>query len=387
MTETVPDRPPFDDEDASRAGAYLALSGRTSFDPLAPENANGDLIMTTSLADARLMMAESFVTRNAAGQPFRVFPLFVERSSPDAFAIDLGDLQLCGVNIGLVSAVYELSLFVFSQAGLFQDVGDAASERSPTLPHDAALTFWISDRMQAGEGAQGTPVGVELVPRDQQRQVGALFLTLLMLRFVWLHELFHCLSGHTGYRAQRQGETALHKVTDGATLSLVEVEATGPTSSIGDGYCMEFDADRSAFWAMMQRQVNGEEPIDGLRALPALLRLRLTAFAAVLMTFLFDQAARRRRAAGGSHPVAYDRLHNLVRTLASNVSGSDEQLRLLFAHTVVEMDQFQGCVPQAVSGSQLVRDLRSPELQGEFDRMEEALLSARLQFTRSAFRH
>lgn len=382
-------RPPFDDQDVRRAHAYLAATGRTAFDPFAPENANGDLILTTSLDDARLMMAESFATTDAGGREFRVFPLFVEQPSLDAFAIDLGGLHVCGLNIGLVSAVYELSLFVFAQGSLFQDVGDASGEDSPVLPPDAALAFWISDRVRAGEGGVGRPVGAELVPKDTQRQAAALFLTLLMLRFVWLHELFHCLNGHTGYRVQEHSGAALHEITDGATLSLIEIEeGAGTSSSVSDGYCMEFDADRSAFWAMMKRQMDGEEPIDGLRALPLLLRLRLTTFAAVLMTFLFDQSAKRRKAeSGGTHPVAYHRLHNLVRTLASNLAGPDGQMRQLFAYTVVEMDQFQNCVPGAVSGAQLLRELRSAELQAGFDGVEEPLADARTRFTPWAFGH
>ena len=371
-----------------RAAAYLATTGRASFNPFAPENANGDLILTTSLADARRMMAESFATRNAQGQGFRMVPLFVEHSSLDAFAVDLGGLHLCGVNIGLVSAVYELSLFVFAQAALFPDIGNAAGERSPALPPDAALAFWISDRIRAGEGADGRPVGVELVPQDQQRQTAALFLTLLMLRFVWLHELFHCLNGHAAYLASQGREAALHEVTDGAALSLVELEEGKPAAAaVGEGHCMEFDADRSAYWVMMKRQAIGEEPIETLLAWAPMVRVRLTNFAAVLMTFLFDQAAKRRRAKGRTHPVAYDRLHNLVRTMASNLAEPDGDMRQVFAHTVMEMDRLHGCVPQAVAGSRLVGDLRDGEMQGAFDRVEVALATVRLRFATWGFGH
>jgi hypothetical protein len=386
MTEADTERLPFDQADADAARAYLAANGLTALDPFAL--ASPDLIMTTSLADARLMMAESFATANAIGRKFRVFPMLVESASANAFAVDHSGLNVCGIHIGLVSAVYELSLFVFSQSTLFRDIGDAAGERSPRLPPDAMLAFWISDRLRAGEGTDGRAVGAELTPRDGARQTAALFLTLLMLRFVWLHELFHCLNGHTGLLAHDRRKMALHEITDGAALALVEVETSTRTDlPVSEGYCMEFDADRSAFWVTMKRQIDGEEPIDGIRTLPVMTRLRLTAFAAVLMTFLFDQAARRRTAAsGGTHPVAWHRLHNLMRTLASNLSDPAGEIKQLFAYTVVEMDYFQGCVPQAVSGSQLIQDLGSAELQLEFDGVEDALAIARSRFAPWAFR-
>lgn len=383
MTGSGTARPPYDQEDADAADAYLASVGLISFDPFAPETPEPDLILTTSLADAREMMEQAFTTRNAGGRGFRVLPLFVESAKVNAFAVDHGGLHVCGINIGLVSAVYELSLFVFSRSTIFREIGDAAGESSPALPPDAALAYWISDRVRAGDGVDGRAVGAELAPRDGQRQIAALFLTLLMLRFVWLHELFHCLNGHAGLRAQEAHGTALHEISDGAVLALVEVEPHAEASSpVSEAYCMEFDADRSAFWAMMERQAADEEPIDGVRALPAMLRLRLTAFAGVLMTFLFDQAARRCAAqAGGTHPVAYHRLHNLVRTMASNLSDPAEQMKQLLAHTLTEMDYFQDCLPQAVSGSQLLRDLSHADLQQEFDRVEDTLSATRARFS------
>ncbi len=383
------ERLPFDQQDADSANAYLASIGAVSFDPFGPDVTAPDLILTTSLADARIMMEDSFTTRNASGRRFRVFPLFVEKPTPNAFAKDYEGLQLCGLNVGLVSAVYELSLFVFSQAGMFRDVGNAAGEASPRLPPDAVLTYWISDRLLAGESGPRRPVGAELVPNDNQRQLGALFLTLLMLRFVWLHELYHCLNGHTGLRASMGKSTALQEMADDDALGMVEVEQSeiAPDDAT-EAYYMEFDADRTAVWAMVRRQVEDTEPISGILALPKLLRLRLTVFAAVLMTFLFDRAEQRRVAkASVAYPIAYHRLHNLVRTIASNLMDAGENMRQAFAHTVVEMDYFQSNMPASVSGAQLIRDLRAVELQREFDSVENALAVARLRFASWAFHH
>lgn len=380
------DRPPFDEEDSRLLDAYLASVRKARSPTFDPDSGSPIILLTTSLGDAQRMMEHAFLTQTADGQQFRGYPVFVEQPSPNAFAVEHKRLQICGINIGLVTAAYELSLFVFSQATMFREIGNAVGETSPTLPDGAALSFWLSDRLRAGERAGGLPVGAELIPKDGQRQTAALFLTLLMLRFVWLHELFHSLNGHTGRQARRLQGSEIFEISDDAALSLIEVEETSAESGHVEGYSMEIDADRAAFWALMQRQLDGEEPVNGIRAMPTMLRLRLTAFAATLMTFLFDQSERRRRSTmGGGHPIARDRLHNLVRTLASNVVDPNGQVKQLFAYTVVEMDYFQERIPAAISGSQLVRDLQSAELQAEFGGLEESLVAAREHFAPYAF--
>lgn len=378
------ERPPFDAIDAATAEAYLRGRGLSSFDPFADPRAQEDLAFTTSLAGARLMMAESFATRRADAQAFRGYPVFVDRPTANAFAIERDGLQVCGIAVGLAVAAYELSLFVFSQASLFTEVGAAAGEASPVLPAHAQLSFWMADQMRSDPNR---PAGLKLVPRDPARQLGASFLTQLLLRFVWLHELFHGLNGHTGRLAARGLTMPLLDMPSDPPLAAVEIERDDAADARKPLlHLMEFDADRTAFWASIRLQQTDSEPITGLAAWPRPLRLKLALFAGLLMTFLFDQAARRYRTTGDTHPLAYHRLHNLVRTLASNLATDDDQISETFRAVIAEMRALEERLPASVSIAQLIQDLRSPELQGLFDQVEEILTAARDSFAPFSYR-
>ena len=381
-----PSRPPFDAQDAETAHRYLRYRAFTAFDPFTAAGFEQDLIFTTSLAGARLMMEESFQTRTAGGRNFRAYPLFVDRPSRNAFAIDYDGLQVCAIHVGLVAALFEISLFVFSQAGMFPEIGDADRESSPSFPDDTALSFLMSDRLRADPAATGAPIGAEFLPRDESRQLATHFLTQLMLRFVWLHELYHGLNGHSGLMAARHHGTALNEMPDESLPAVETVPDDIDPQWRLTLHCMEFDADRTALWAMTRMQQDDAEPIQGLAALPKALRLKLVIFAGIMLTFLFDQSARRRAGAGsGTHPLAYHRLHNLVRTMASNLLDSSGATKAAFDEVLTEMVQLRERVPELFSPGQLLHDLRAPDLQGEFDRIEDALEAARVQFAPFAF--
>ena len=380
------ERPPFDARDAATAEAYLRGRGASSFDPFADPLAHEDLIFTTSLAGARLMMAESFTTRRAGSQPFRGYPVFVERPTANAFAIERDGLQIYGIDVGLAVAAHELSLFVFSQASLFTEIGAAAAEASPMLPPNAQLSFWMADQLRAGM-QPGRPAGLELVPRDPARQLASSFLTQLLLRFVWLHELFHGLNGHTGLLAAQGIATPLADMPSDPPLTAIEIERDDAADARkGLLNLMEFDADRTALWASIRMQQTDSEPITGLAAWPRLQRLKLAVFAGVLMTFLFDQAARR-YGSGNTHPLAYHRLHNLVRTLASNLAADDDQVRQAFHAVIAELRALEDRSPFSISTAQLIQDLRSPELQGLFDQVEGILTDVRASFAPFSYGH
>lgn len=332
-------------------------------------------------------MEVSFQNQDSSGRAFRGYPLFVEHAFPNAFAIKHHGLNICGLHVGLVAAVFEISLFVFAQATLFPEIGDPALERSPSLPDIAALAFWMSDRLRESPAGGGEPVGAAFVPKDGGRQLAAHFLTQLMLRFVWLHELYHCLNGHTGLMAMRHQDVALYEMPEGDAVPLVE---TGPAVDAQwtlVQHCMEFDADRTAFWAMTRMQEADAEPIEGLAAMPRALWLKLVVFASIMMTFLFDQATRRSAIKTGStHPLAYHRLHNLTRTLASNLLDPSGTMKAAFCEVMTEMTRMKERVPQLVSSAQLLHDLAAVDLQQAFDQIEDAIYAARGQFAPFAFR-
>lgn len=92
------------------------------------------------------------------------------------------------------------------------------------------------------------------VPKDPDRHVPAIYTALLMARFTWLHELE--MAGFAG------GEQT----------------AFGPRWLVQRA--LEFDADSTALLMCAEIQLNGQENIDGIVALPLDLRLRLVQFAA-----------------------------------------------------------------------------------------------------------
>ena len=163
--------------------------------------------MKTILIIARAWKAFATSWRNPsrqAPQTARGFACirFFSRSRPkkfaaEAFAKALPALHLCAIETGLVAVTFELSCFCFSQSEFFKEVGEPAVEDSPVMPEHADLGFWIADRVQAAQGEPAEPIGVELIPRDPERRLMAHFLSQLMLRFVWLHEFYHGVNGHS----------------------------------------------------------------------------------------------------------------------------------------------------------------------------------------------
>jgi hypothetical protein len=381
---TTPARAPFDAADAEIAETYMREKGVGIIDPFDQPK---DLIFTTSLSTARFIMEQSFGAARRNGQTFRGYPFIVEKPSTNAFAIEKHGLQLCGLEVGLVNAAYEISLFVFSQSSLFTDIGDAAAERSPSPPPDSQLAFWISDRLRARGTPDGSPIGLELIPSDPQRQLTAHFLTQLMLRFVWLHELYHGLNGHTGLLASERAGTVLNEMPDESALGLIEVEPEVDAKKHARlRHCMEYDADRSALWMLVRMQQIDFEPLSGLSDLPKSLRLALSIFAAAMMTFVFDQAAKRQaRQRGATHPLPQHRLVDLVRTLASNLTGSSGGVNLAFSTALAEMNELQRRLPEFVSASRLMDDLRSTPLQRGLDEIDDGVTSARVRFAPYAY--
>jgi len=211
----------------------------------------------------------------------------------------------------------------------------------------------------------------------------------LMMRFTWMHELYHGLNGHAGYVASLLGETALREMPDDADLALVDVEEadTAGLSYERIRHCLEFDADRTAYQAMTRLQMTGDEPFEVLAEKPLPLRLKLVTFAAIMMTFLFDQSAKRHASGvGTTHPAANLRLHNLVRTMASHLFDQSEQMQETLAQVLPELDRLQPRIPSLISSGALLRDLSSPEFQAELDRMEDDLARLRIALAPFAYR-
>jgi hypothetical protein len=96
-------------------------------------------------------------------------------------------------------------------------------------------------------------------------------------------------------------------------------------------------------------------------------RLRLTFLAAFLMIFMFEQSFRRSASAGNTHPVPYDRLHNLIRTAASQF-GDD--LQGAFQQCLDDIALLENAIPSFIKRDQFLTDLRNVKFQRAFDKIE-----------------
>lgn len=128
------------------------------------------------------------------------------------------------------------------------------------------------------------------------------------------------------------------------------------------------------------------ELIAGAAGWPRSRRLKLAIFAAVMMTFVFDQSARRRaQRSEVTHPRAQYRLVDLVRTLASHLLEPPGEVKQAFLAVLAEMNALQACLPEFTSASRLLDDIHSPQLQHELDEVDDALTAARACFAPFAY--
>ncbi len=79
-------RPPYDDDDLKEVLRYLRGKGRRLVDPLGKDAAPSDPYFAPSLLATRRLMEFAFGNARADGTEFRVYPAFVDRSPPNAFA-------------------------------------------------------------------------------------------------------------------------------------------------------------------------------------------------------------------------------------------------------------------------------------------------------------
>ena len=382
-------RPPYDDDDLKEVLRYLKGEGRRLVDPLGKDAAPSDPYFAPSLLAARKLMEFTFGNRRKDGAEFRIYPVFIERALPNAFAVDLGTLHLCGIDAGLVTTAFELSCFMLSQRAFLADVGDASKEESPVLPEGAALGYWILDGIAASHPAPVTGLGEALIPIDPDRRLTAHLLSQLLLRFAWFHEMFHGLNGHSGYLAAVRKGGELREIPESHEPDYLSLAGRTklsviPVSSL---QAMEFDADRSALWLMMRLQEVDEEPFAALSELPRALRLKLVGIATLLTVFLFDQAAKRSPLQEMStHPTARLRLYNLLGMIASNLARESPEAARAAIDALIEIGRVRNCIPSLPDVAHLKQELSLPAFQAGLDQVDTDLVRFRAQWSSFAYR-
>lgn len=385
-------REPFDDRDRQGFARYVQrLFGNYAYDPAAgdPDEGPGDFRL--SLQSIRAYMADYFLRRDGEGRAFRCYPAFVDLGFSNAFADRRGHLHLCGIHTGLAVGLIEFSLFAFAQSRFFAEIGEATGEHSPHMPSGGTLAFWLHDlTSEQGEVDLGA-TGAGFIPRDPDRFLAAHFLAALMLRFVWMHEVSHCLNGHVGLRKRLGLRSSLQEMPEGAAHSLqgiVVLDGQGASLPYAAfSHCLEFDADRSALLACVAWQASDEENIQGIKALPRRLRLRMTLFAALTLAYVFDRHEHRAGIVfSTSHPSAHARLCALMRTIEAELGDRDDDIRPIGREALHEFAMLQSRIPALFDVAQLMRDLDRPALRTEMDRMDDLLETIRERLVPHRFR-
>ncbi len=344
----TPYRPLFDDIDQQSAKAYVEGKFAVgAFDPVLGGTEPRDDVAIASITSARDYMRQSASTTSAGDKVFRVYPCLVNSIQPNAFAAQAETALVCGVNVGLHAMVFQMACFIMAQQNMFTEIGDPKGEASPRFDDDQLPAFWLIDQTVAGQDVADMDFAGRLVPRDSERYQFAIYLTILMMRFVWFHELFHCLNGHVDYLAQFNRDIRLNEVADANYIGLIETQSASlPLPVHRFLRAIELDADRSALYGAYRTQLDDKENIIGIAKFDRAFRCRLALFASLFMTFLFDQINNRfGNDKQSTHPGSFTRLQDMMRTIAIHLADMDENISEYFTCLTDDFAQLQTVLP------------------------------------------
>ncbi len=379
---------PFRAEDEHRFDHYATrVLTSTRFSPDGSDGRDAWDIFRSSLESCWDHLGGTTPQRRHDGKAFRMAAGFVDLISPGAFAAVRGDTHLIGVHTGLVAAMNEISLFFYSQASFFPEVGDPSKEKSPRLPHQSRLTQTIVELTRKADPESIRTFGETITPHDATRYLHAQFMTLLLIRFAWYHEFYHCVNGHIGLARNLGIASALCEVPDRVHTppANVAIPSQIGLSVTEISHCLELDADRSALWASAKIQLSSDENIKGLAPLDLRLRMKMVLFSAFLLTHFFAEANRRTRKPSLFHPSAEIRLHNLVRTIASNLLDEYPETGAIFREVISEFTTLEETVPSLMRTADLLRDLRSEAFQDGLEKTEHQLRELRKLIARFTY--
>lgn len=344
-----------------------------------PEDAQSPDLLSSSFASARHYLQKASQLKRDDGLSLRLGIGFIDASSPNAFAALSNDTPVIGLHVGLAATVFEFAQFVFSQSTVFSRFGNPSNEADPQ-PHEGYEPGLWSRAKGAHLNADEYNAAMQhLVPRDPDRQLAATYLAHLMLRFAWFHEHFHIVNGHVGWLCSVQGSTSLLEIADENDTA----DSQDRCVAAEDLRLLELDADRSAFHALCRSQIAGDEAIHGLGQVPLIDRMELSLFAVYAMTWLFDAYGRTidaDRGRGGKHPDPYMRLHNLLRTYASNVFPHAPDAAAVNRRALTVFSQLSKSVSSMPKVGRVLLDLDADALQSGLSEAEDALETLRLEF-------
>lgn len=329
-------------------------------------------ILDTALASIRILFAHAFQNVAPDGTPFRVFPAYIESLNPNAFAGERNKVHLCGVHLGLAESFYEFSMFCLSQKTLLSTFGDPSVEASPECIDGFPPGFWLYQKDGQLELDDLIARARTLQPTHLERKKAAEYLAALMLRFVWLHELCHCLNGHVGLTKQRGWAVYLHEHGMSKYTGIANRQLQ----------CLEFDADQSATLFLCKIQSAPLEHLDGFQDLPLEERLHLSIFAAYAAIWILDEYARGRDAPqDADHPDPYLRLLNMIMTLASHVAPEVPGLDKIHDACLEEVNRVAEVIPSFFNADKIIRDFREGTYQAELEQYQNEIMALHAELT------
>lgn len=283
-----------------------------------PEDNNPDhQLFTASLTSIRdHLRTIGLPVSKTHHEPFAVDVGFLESALPNALANKSEATHIAAIHTGLAVTIHEFSLFCFAQSSFLPMIGHPDKEMSPSaadnLPPGVALLI------ASLRADQDQPVLEQFImPQCPHRVAAAHYLTLLMLRFVWLHEVAHGLLGHVDY---------LRHQTQSADISELQMDELAVDHGGIDGrvlQCLEFEADGWAMAKALAIQTQGGENIDGVASLHLALRLQMSLLAGFGLCWLMETLAStaERGRLNITHPAPVRRLQ-MLQSVATRELGS-----------------------------------------------------------------
>lgn len=289
-------------------------------------------VFAASLASFRKLAKGWIGQRNASGAMFDLEAGFIEKMTPNALADWQDGQHMIVMHQALMATMIDLSLFVFTQADQFSGIGDAEAEASPAFDDAQAPGLYLLRMTLNGRQVEQSSDHLR-VPKGADRHVAAIYMAVLMSRFVWLHELAHCVNGHVLFLKQGAAAARLNEVADPAGLVGIK-SPTEREAARARRHALEFDADRTALDWLVRVQLEGMENVPGLLGYDELTRLEMTLLGSYLMTWLFDEYQAFMDAQHGlTHPAPRARLEHLastLRSMAPEMQSIEDRVRAAF---------------------------------------------------------
>lgn len=326
-------------------------------DPAKPD----EQIFAVSLASFQNLIANVGMFRNASDASLQIQAGFVERLTPDALADHENGVHYIIKHQALLATIIEFALFLFTQSFVMPDIGNAANESSPVLGVDQPPGLHALRLTVAAANVDPARDHIR-VPRCEERHRAAIYMGLLMSRFVWFHELAHCINGHVLFMQEQRFDKGM--ISAAAPLGVVAIKH--PKLTAQDRrmvrHILETDADLTALEWLLRIHNGGAENIEGLLAYDDAQRFKMTIIGTYMMTWLFEEYQRFADLADSlTHPAPRARLAaltGLMREAAQHPS---------ITAAMGEIEQMLTMLETSLPGFQFISDadavpISNPEL-------------------------